>query len=415
MFGSEVLDVAIGLILVFMLTSIVLTAVQEVLESWFKSRAADLNSAIYELLQRNDEFVENLYKHPLVFALHRGGIAGRFNHSEIASPTGWKSWSLFGADWQNVRKLRGELPSYIPRETFAAALLDLLKTQKESMKEPGPSDLGKIDSIVRAYDALNRLSGGDLGRVRTEIEGWYDGAMDRASGWFKRRTQKTLFWLGLSCAVALNLNAITIARYLATDEQARHYVTRYAEQITGPDKPPPGTPELESLHKALQEEVGLPIGWSDANLQRNAPNLKFSSNWQAGATLQGLIWFITLLLGYLITAFAAMLGAPFWFDVLNRVMVIRSTVKPKEKSPDEPSEDGGVDAIRRKVAAADTPQAGPAQSSAAAGPAIPASNLLADAEDEEDLDGCLSGHELEDDDVTDDVELPPTAGGVATC
>ena len=34
-----------------------------------------------------------------------------------------------------------------------------------------------------------------------------------------------------------------------------------------------------------------------------------------------------------------MLGAPFWFDVLNRLMVIRSTVKPKEKSPDEA--DGG--------------------------------------------------------------------------
>jgi hypothetical protein len=34
-----------------------------------------------------------------------------------------------------------------------------------------------------------------------------------------------------------------------------------------------------------------------------------------------------------------MLGAPFWFDVLNKFMVIRSTVKPYEKSPPEASED----------------------------------------------------------------------------
>ena len=39
---------------------------------------------------------------------------------------------------------------------------------------------------------------------------------------------------------------------------------------------------------------------------------------------------------------AIMLGAPFWFDVLNKIMIIRSTVKPHEKSPEEPSQDGGT-------------------------------------------------------------------------
>jgi hypothetical protein len=45
------------------------------------------------------------------------------------------------------------------------------------------------------------------------------------------------------------------------------------------------------------------------------------------------------LVGWLLTALAAMLGAPFWFDLLNRMMVVRSTVKPHEKSPEESSED----------------------------------------------------------------------------
>jgi hypothetical protein len=39
--------------------------------------------------------------------------------------------------------------------------------------------------------------------------------------------------------------------------------------------------------------------------------------------------------GWLLTAFAISLGAPFWFDVLKRIMVIRSTVKPKEKTQEE--------------------------------------------------------------------------------
>jgi hypothetical protein len=36
---------------------------------------------------------------------------------------------------------------------------------------------------------------------------------------------------------------------------------------------------------------------------------------------------------------AISLGAPFWFDLLNKFIVVRSTVKPQEKSPPEPSKD----------------------------------------------------------------------------
>lgn len=44
-------------------------------------------------------------------------------------------------------------------------------------------------------------------------------------------------------------------------------------------------------------------------------------------------------LGWLITAFALSFGAPFWFDTLNRFMIVRGTIKPREKSTIEPSKD----------------------------------------------------------------------------
>lgn len=56
--------------------------------------------------------------------------------------------------------------------------------------------------------------------------------------------------------------------------------------------------------------------------------------------------------GWLLTALAATLGAPFWFDVLNRIIVIRSTVKPREKSPEEGSEDGPARRRRPRAAPA---------------------------------------------------------------
>jgi hypothetical protein len=45
------------------------------------------------------------------------------------------------------------------------------------------------------------------------------------------------------------------------------------------------------------------------------------------------------LLGWLITGIAISLGAPFWFDLLNKFMIVRSTVKPTEKSPPDKSKD----------------------------------------------------------------------------
>jgi hypothetical protein len=45
------------------------------------------------------------------------------------------------------------------------------------------------------------------------------------------------------------------------------------------------------------------------------------------------------LLGWLFTALALSLGAPFWFDLLNKFMVVRSTIKPREKSGVERSKD----------------------------------------------------------------------------
>ena len=60
-------------------------------------------------------------------------------------------------------------------------------------------------------------------------------------------------------------------------------------------------------------------------------------------------------LGWLLSALAATMGAPFWFDVLNKFMVIRSTVEPREKSPDEASEDRQP-AVQARTAAAGPPQ-----------------------------------------------------------
>src|SRR6266540_6939389 len=75
MLGSQILEVAIGIIFVYLLVSIICTAVREGIETWLKSRAAYLEHGIRELLHDKDAagLVKSFYHHPLVYSLYSGG------------------------------------------------------------------------------------------------------------------------------------------------------------------------------------------------------------------------------------------------------------------------------------------------------------------------------------------------------
>jgi hypothetical protein len=325
MFGSEILDVAIGVMFVFLLVSLICSAIREGIEAWMRSRATHLEQGIRELL--NDPgatgLAKSLYDHPMVSVLYRG------KYHPIDTITGWTT----------ALTRNKTLPSYIPSRNFALALMDM--AARGPLVDAATSDAG---AHVLSIDALRKnISGlgspavqrvlltaidtaqGDLERVQKNIEAWYDAAMDRVSGWYKRTTQALLFVLGLFVAVVLNINTITIADYLYRDETARAtLVARAQDAVANPQFADRATypgiqTELESLT--------LPIGWDRGLPQHPGSDGQPTADW------------VRIIAGLLITAFATTLGAPFWFDLLNKVMVVRSTVKPHEKSQEEASED----------------------------------------------------------------------------
>ena len=307
MFGSDILDIAIGLVLVYCILSILLTSVCEAIEAVFKTRSRFLELALLQLMQGNQALLDKLYAHPLIYSLYQGDYG------------------------DGAAKLAHKLPSYIPRENFAAAVLDLID------KDP------KARAVMdHALTGLDKMAGGRPAKLRLAIEDWYDGAMDRAAGWFKRRSQYRLFLIGLILALFGNVNSVTIGQYLAVHPAARDAAVKLAEQAPA-DRSGNDTQAADASYRTYRsqlDEIGLPIGWSDAGWHRTIadfPAVHAIPSWPA---LQWLLALIILIAGYLATAFAVMLGAPFWFDILNRLMIIRSTVKPKEKSPDEPPVDG---------------------------------------------------------------------------
>jgi hypothetical protein len=395
MLGSDILEVSIGVVFVFVLISTICTAVREGIEAWLKTRASFLEFGIRQLLNdpRGSGITKQLFDHPLLSGL----FAGTYQTDKDAKP----KRRLFVRD--------RNLPSYIPARNFAVALMDIAARgpMDQSALETAGSQISAANiraniasignpHVQRALLAAVDAAQDDLARTQANLEAWYDSSMDRVSGWYKRSTQKILFVISLVVVVALNVNTITITDYLFRHDTVRSTIIAGIENPSG----------YEDAKRRL-DDLHLPLGWTGDGLEASwgSPRTRSERATLAGKTVAEIRWqpwddVIAPLLGWLITAFAATLGAPFWFDLLNKFMVIRSTVKPHEKSPEEGSEDRQPKTSPRAAL--------PGAETAASRTARPIAAPSAATPTHEDSCGVGTGIM-----TTPDDRLPPAQGGVA--
>jgi hypothetical protein len=188
------------------------------------------------------------------------------------------------------------------------------------------------------------------------IEQWFEDASDRASGWFKRKLAPKLFAVGLVVAIALNVDTLEILSRLSGDPELRRAVVETAiervETESGDGATAAAQAEFEDeFRRAKQELLQLEplLGWrasdasdqpADENRDRldaptdagtdpetEAKNASDAAVDQAGADW---LWWLHKIIGLLATAIALSLGAPFWFDVLQKLVRIRASVSPAD-------------------------------------------------------------------------------------
>ena len=441
MLNSSELDIAIGVVFVFLLLSVFATAINEVLLSLLNMRGRFLLEGVQILLGN----------------ISKGGTADKglvskiYNHGQV--------FGLFEGDFDPLKK--GKLPSYIPARNFSIALLDSIGQQPFAQMPAtapnppaalnaavapaaiAPAVMQVAESFKTAVDTLAidipkigvplksmvAMAGTDATKLQKSVEDWFNSGMDRVSGRYKYFTQNCLFWVGLVIAIAMNASTIHIIRQLSNESALRQSLvaaaTTYklpASLTTGatnnqstptpaanptapppqpacappkcaatkstnkpqttetnnppapippvkPPTPPPsptGAPQAstdtkstntptgahasgktaESLQEQIEEttkayakveSLGLPIGWPTGLKQPDGSDFPLCQRME-----NTLLWIYSnpsMIVGWLFTAFAISLGAPFWFDMLAKIMVVRSTFKPTEKSQTEGSKD----------------------------------------------------------------------------
>lgn len=321
----SLLDVAIAMVFFFLLLSLVCSAANEILAALLQTRARFLNRGIQRLL--TPEFAGKFYNHALIKVL-----------GDEIDP-----WFRF---WHKP------LPSYIPSQTFALAMLDLIGKDTETGKAQAAAAgttivantlpvtpvlaSGIPTQVSDAINALKKDTDVSLAAPRQALEDWYNNAMERVSGAYKRRVQYVLFFLGIGAAVLVNADSVAVIERLSASKNLSAAIANAAAQYQK-DMASPGTQTVQlkpddavtNAQQSLQTTLGtldkleLPIGWSGPS-DANSFAIK-GGDYRTPVLHQiALHW-----IGWLITGLAVSFGAPFWFDVLNRFMIVRSTIKPQ--------------------------------------------------------------------------------------
>ena len=299
MFGSQVLEVVIGLTLIFLVLSIGCSGIKEVIAAIFSLRAKTLENGVRNMLQNGPNgFTAQLFAHPII---------------QATAPV-------------------GEKPSYISARMFAAALLDLVAPAQANQPRTLESLRAGVSQIPDAKLRATLLNivdsaNGDIEIARLKIEHWFDDTMARVTGWYKRMAQKIIFVAGLILCAAVNADTLMIVKELWTDQALRSAMVAQAGQKVQSTSPAESLDQGGSLRQLANEIRDInkpPIGWS-----RDSKDIRI---WPGALEDQAL-----KVLGILLTSFAIVLGAPFWFDMLNNVINLRLSGNPPPVRGVEPS------------------------------------------------------------------------------
>lgn len=236
------------------------------------------------------------------------------------------------------------IPSYIPTQTFTHALLDTIAPASSGSPTPlleVRRALAHLPEHVRRplLLSLNEAQG-DLEKFRANLSVWYDNTMERVSGLYKRKTKLTVLMFAAIIAVFTNADTVAIVRALSSNKALREAIVAQAEATVqsrneAAAQPTAATARSDSdkaaaVTKSISDlkALGIPLGYMPLDSATKAAIEQaplFGSPSRIGMYVS-LYWpqLRRAWIGLLLTTLALSLGAPFWFDILNKVVNVRA-------------------------------------------------------------------------------------------
>lgn len=331
MFGINVIEVAIGLVLAYLIFSSICSGLFELFANVTNLRARHLEDGLKKMLHdpKGTVLVNKLYEHHLI-STEFDQLADKLQH--------------------------------VGTSEFATALMDILApdnrvegSQKvaELKAKIQSNDLGLDPKLQQKLLAVIDKANGEVTKVREGIEQWFDHSMNGLSRWYRKRARGIIIITSFLVVVGFNADTVRMARVFWNDDELRQGIVNaseafVADHATSPvkytvynvkdstvlaslDKPltdsnavpvdtitvnqPQSLDEmLAQLDQSLNSASILPVGWDSEKF----PKLWSTEFWQ---------WLGYKFVGLVFTMGAVTLGAPYWFDLLKRLLGLRQAMK----------------------------------------------------------------------------------------
>ncbi|MBI5928864.1 MAG: hypothetical protein HY862_06125 [Chloroflexi bacterium] len=226
--------------------------------------------------------------------------------------------------------------------TYRAEVLDLITLGLTEIKLPEQTKeffQRQIELIIRQQGLNEKIetTKEKFDEVVFGVENWYNRAMDSLTTIFKRTSQAWIFAIATVLAVVFNINTINIAQSLWTNTTVRDSVVATAETRVQEEQQATNGEEKVNPVTIFREDLAslqIPVGWTKTELKSlHLPTgLAQSSDSQRPKTTP-----FKAVVGLSLTVIAGVIGAPFWFDLLNRLLNFRGGAKSNSKDEETTS------------------------------------------------------------------------------
>ncbi len=314
------LQIIAGLIFILVLFTLLATAIQELIANYISLRGVMLMKTIQHILEPQ-------------LKGKRGEVYNGFINSlafkQMCRPS---SSSMYGKalDWieEKVRVLFGYggigsavegPPSFVSADNFA----EVLKTLKWT-----PENLESIpDGPLREFlETLQHQSEAKLQAKHDALRRWYDEVMNATSAWYRRQAQFILIFIGFAIAAGFNIDLVKIGRSLSENDTLRTQLYSDMERWMA-ERADTYFDENGQLRQ------GVLVQKNENNIVIVDPSLREDLKSAAltqliGQKVEADHWTDYLLVfgSWLLTAVFISFGAPFWFDLLRKLVRVAKPV-----------------------------------------------------------------------------------------
>lgn len=234
-------------------------------------------------------------------------------------------------------------PGGIPSDKFALVLLDEVLDCGPQFQEAKTGVMGAktaFEQLKRNVESLKVADGntglqsfatclgalligiedqlGDssyaITKAQSRVEGWYNNAMERLSGAYRRRHRNYCMTIGIAIAVIFNVDTAALTNTLWRDSVTKQAIAAQASQLREPGSDAPVSTDAVIAYIDQSQGLSLPIGWSS----RTIPT--------------GINGWMTKIIGILFSGIMAAYTAPYWFDLMRKLVSRGVSTEPSKAS-----------------------------------------------------------------------------------